>query len=100
VAYPEEGAAKATAATEAKMRVLKKAIVDDWWLVVVEGWEASVIVVLLEWSDCWMMRRSWFSGLEVVVLIPLLALLAVYSSPFLSVLAICARLCCEAVVSL
>jgi hypothetical protein len=28
------------------MRVLKKAIVDDWWLLVVEGWEASVIVVL------------------------------------------------------
>ena len=42
---PPWGAAKATAATEAMKRVLKKAIVDDCWFWVEQGWEASVVLM-------------------------------------------------------
>jgi hypothetical protein len=45
---PPWGAAKATAATEAMRRDLKKAILVDWVGLVGKGWEASVV---LEWID-------------------------------------------------
>ena len=53
---PDWGTAKATAATEAMMRVFKKAIVDDW-LVLVERVGKRVWYCWIG-LDCWMMRRS------------------------------------------
>ena len=52
---PDWGTAKATAAMEATMRVLMKAIVDDWWF----WWKGlGSECGIVDWIDCWMMRRS------------------------------------------